>query len=286
MYTKSLHNLSARLSGSEINNIGAVAVRVNHFSSSADDGSIRKLKNTNLSAMKRGTGGRSSFNGMVATVFGSTGFIGRYVCNKLGKIGTQMILPYRCDQYETARLKCAGDLGQVLFQQFDLRDDELIRKSVRHSNVVINLVGRDWETPNFTFDEVHVEGSRRLAKICREMGVEKFIHLSALNASAAPEPILLSGGSQYLRSKYFGELAVREEFPEATIIRPSDVYGSEDRFLRLYASNWRHQMRGVPLWKNGEATEKQPVYVSDVAQAIVNAARDPDTAGKVYQAVG
>lgn len=262
---------------------------MNHFSSasSSDDAtSVRKLKTTNLSAMKRGTGGRSSFNGMVATVFGSTGFVGRYVCNKLGKIGTQMILPYRCDQYETARLKVAGDLGQVLFQQFDLRDDDLVRKSVRHSNVVINLVGRDWETPNFTFDEVHVEGARRLARICREAGVERFIHLSALNASANPEPILLSNGSQYLRSKYFGELAVREEFPEATIIRPSDVYGSEDRFLSLYASNWRHQMRGVPLWKNGEATEKQPVYVSDVAQAIVNAARDPDTAGKVYQAVG
>lgn len=79
---------------------------------------------------------------------------------------------------------------------------------------------------------------------------------------------------------------MREEFPEATIIRPSDVYGQEDRFLRLYASNWRHQMRGVPLWKKGEATEKQPVFCSDVAQGIVNAARDPDTAGKVYQAVG
>lgn len=259
---------------------------MNHFSTGADETSVRKLKTTNLAAMKRGTGGRSSFNGMVATVFGNTGFLGRYVCNKLGKIGTQMILPYRCDQYETGRLKCTGDLGQVLFQQFDLRDEASIRKSVKHSNVVINLVGRDWETPNFTFDEVHVEGSRRLARICREMGVERFIHLSSLNVTPNPEPILLSSGSQFLRSKYFGELAVREEFPEATIIRPSDTYGQEDRFLRLYASNWRHQMRGVPLWKKGEHTEKQPVFCSDVAQGIVNAARDSDTAGKVYQAIG
>lgn len=266
--------------------MGAIAVRVNQFSSNADDGSIRKLKTTNLAAMKRGTGGRSSFNGMVATVFGSTGFVGRYVCNKLGKIGTQMILPYRCDQYETARLKVTGDLGQVLFQQFDLRDEEAIRKSMKYSNVVINLIGRDWETPNFTFDEVHVDGARRLARLAKEMGVERFIHMSALNASPNPEAILLDSGSGYLRSKYFSELAVREEFPEATIVRPSDIYGSEDRFLRLYASNWRHQMRGVPLWRNGEATEKQPVYVSDVAQAIVNIARDPDTAGKVYQAIG
>lgn len=259
---------------------------MHQYSTEAGDGSVRKLKTTNLSSMKRGTGGRSSFNGMVATVFGNTGFLGRYVCNKLGKIGTQMILPYRCDQYETLRLKVTGDLGQVLFQQFNLMDEESIRKSVKHSNVVINLIGRDWETRNFSFDDVHVEGARRLARICREMGVERFIHVSSLNASPDPEPILLKEGSNFLKSKYRGELAVKEAFPEATIIRPSDVYGQEDRFLRLYASNWRHQLRGLPLWKKGENTIKQPVFSSDVAQAIVNAARDPDTAGKTYQAVG
>lgn len=212
--------------------------------------------------------------------------MGRYVCNKLGKIGSQMILPYRSDQYETLRLKTTGDLGQVLFQQFHLQDEESIRKSVKHSNVVINLVGRDWETMNFTFDDVHVDGARRLARIAKEMGVERFIHLSALNAEENPTPIVLKEGSKYLKSKYLGELAVREEFPQATIIRPSDVYGAEDRFLRMYAHNWRHQLRGVPLWKNGTETIKQPVFVSDVAQAIVNAAKDPDTAGQIYQAVG
>lgn len=89
-----------------------------------------------------------------------------------------------------------------------------------------------------------------------------------------------------MKSKYYGECAVREEFPEATIIRPSDIYGQEDRFLRYYAHIWRRQFRAMPLWKKGECTIKQPVYVGDIAQAIVNCAKDPDTAGQVYQAVG
>lgn len=118
------------------------------------------------------------------------------------------------------------------------------------------------------------------------MGVEKLIHVSALNATPHPEPIIISGGSKYLASKYHGEQAVREEFPDATIIRPADIYGQEDRFLRYYAHVWRRQIRSMPLWYKGERTVKQPVAVSDVAQAIVNAARDPDAAGKVYQAVG
>lgn len=212
--------------------------------------------------------------------------MGRYVCNKLGKIGTQMILPYRADHYDAIRLKVTGDLGQVLFQFYHLEDEEAIRKAVRHSNVVINLVGRDWETNNFNFTDVHVNGARRIAKVCREMGVERLIHVSSLNASPNPEPLILKEGSKFLKSKYYGELAVREEFPEATIFRPSDIYGQEDRFLRYYAHVWRRQLRGMPLWHKGEKTIKQPVFCSDLAQGIVNAAKDPDSAGKVYQAIG
>lgn len=89
-----------------------------------------------------------------------------------------------------------------------------------------------------------------------------------------------------MASKWRGEQAVRDEFPDATIIRPADVYGQEDRFLRYYSHIWRRQFRGMPLWYKGERTVKQPVFVSDVAQAIANIARDSDSAGKVYQAVG
>lgn len=114
--------------------------------------------------MKRGTGGRSSFNGMVVSIFGSTGFLGPYVANRFGKIGSQMICCYRGDFYPAMRLKPSGDLGQVLFHFYNLRDENSIREAVKYSNVVVNLVGRSWETRNFNFNDVHVDGARRIAR--------------------------------------------------------------------------------------------------------------------------
>lgn len=84
-------------------------------------------------------------------------------------------------------LKTVGDLGQVLFHPFELRDEDSIRQAVKYSNVVINLIGRDWETKNFKFEDVHIHGARRLARISREMGVEKFIHISAMNINPKPK---------------------------------------------------------------------------------------------------
>lgn len=83
--------------------------------------------------------------------------------------------------YSCLPLKLCGDLGQVLFHPFHLRDEDSIRKCIKYSNVVINLIGRDWETRNFTFHETHVEGARRLARLCKEANVSHFIHLSSLN---------------------------------------------------------------------------------------------------------
>lgn len=134
--------------------------------------------------MKRGTGGRSSFNGIVATVFGNSGFLGRYVCNKLGKQGTQMILPYRGDDSEVIRLKVCGDLGQVLFHFYNLEDPASIREAVKHSNVVINLIGRDFETKNFRFKDVHTNGAARIARYetqCADLNItEAYLFLQHL----------------------------------------------------------------------------------------------------------
>ncbi|XP_020285244.1 NADH dehydrogenase [ubiquinone] 1 alpha subcomplex subunit 9, mitochondrial [Pseudomyrmex gracilis] len=262
--------------------IAAVAVQTNHYSSQP-----RSIKHPTTASLKRGTGGRSSFNGIVCTLFGATGFVGRYVANRLGKIGTQLLIPYRCDMYNCLPLKLCGDLGQVLFHPFHLRDEDSIRQCIKYSNVVVNLIGRDWETRNFTYHEVHVDGARRLARLCKEANVEHFVHVSALNASDEPEPHLLKDGSQFLRTKWLGELAVREEFPEATIVRPSDIWGQEDRYTRFYCQFLRHHFGTVPMWKKGEQTEKQPVAVYDIAGGIAAIVKDPkNTAGKTYQFVG
>lgn len=247
---------------------------------------VKPLKTTKLSSFKRGTGGRSSFNGVVATVFGASGFLGRYVVNQLGKQGTQVIIAYRGDSYDVGRLKLCGDLGQILFVPHVVNDDDNVRKAVKHSNVVINLIGKDHDTRNFSLEDTHVTVARHLARIAKECGVDKFIHMSALNCTEHPKPVIFKGGSGFLSSKWHGEQAVREEFPEAIIFRPSNIFGQEDRFLRYFSGLWRRHFRRMPMWNMGVGVVKQPVYVSDVAKGIVNAIFDASAVGKTYQAVG
>ncbi|OXB52879.1 hypothetical protein ASZ78_014106, partial [Callipepla squamata] len=146
------------------------------------------------SVIPHGRSGRSSVSGIVATVFGATGFLGRYVVNRLGRIGSQIIIPYRCDQYDLMYLRQMGDLGQLLFLEWDPKDKYCIRRAVEHSNVVINLVGKEWETKNFSFEDEFVNIPKSIAQITGEAGVETFIHISHLNAST-------KSPSKYLRSK-------------------------------------------------------------------------------------
>jgi len=268
-----------------------------------------RAKSDALQQIESGRKGRSSFTGNVVTVFGASGFIGRYVVNRLAKEGNQVIIPYRGDPYEVQRLKVCGDLGQILFVPIDVRNQESLMKAVKYSNWAINLIGRDWETKNFTFHNVHCDAARAIAKACKDSGVEKLIHFSSLNASPNPPRCLpkiggifkrllpksypqsaatfLLNGSDFLRSKYAGELAVREEFPEAIIFRPSDVMGHEDRFLRYLNSAWRRCYFGYyPYWKKGERTIKAPISVHDLATAVMHAFRTKHSSGETYQCTG
>ncbi|XP_037370409.1 NADH dehydrogenase [ubiquinone] 1 alpha subcomplex subunit 9, mitochondrial [Talpa occidentalis] len=227
--------------------------------------------------MPHGKGGRSSVSGVVATVFGATGFLGRYVVNHLGRMGSQVIIPYRCDPYDVMHLRPMGDLGQIIFLEWDGRNKDSIRRAVEHSNVVINLVGREWETRNFDFEDVYVKIPQAIAQVSKEAGIKKFIHVSHLNAD-------IKSSSRYLRNKAVGEKEVRAAFPEATIIKPSDIFGREDRFLNYFANiRW---FGGVPLTSLGLKTEKQPVYVVDVSKGIINAIKEPDAKGKTFAFVG
>lgn len=261
--------------------VGICAVRSRDYSSKP-----YIIKNPTTASLKRGTGGRSSFNGVVCTIFGCNGFVGPYVCNRLGKLGTQLILSHRCDPYHVLPLKLCGDLGQVLFHPLHLRDEESIIKSMKYSNVVINLIGAKLPTKNFSYYDVHVDGARRLARLAKQCNVERFIHVSCLNASENPKPLMLEKGSEILKTKWQGECAVREEFPEATIIRPSTIYGQEDNFIRHYMNPFRRSLKTIPLWEKGEKTVKQPLWVGDVAAGITAAVMNRESIGKTYQFVG
>ncbi|KAE8255478.1 hypothetical protein A4X13_0g3028 [Tilletia indica] len=199
-------------------------------------------------------GGRSSVSGHVATVFGCTGFLGRYLVNRLAQRGTQVIIPYR-DEEEKRHLKVLGDLGQVVPMEWDLRDDQQTEECLRHSDVVYNLVGRDYETKNFKFADVHVKGAERIAQIAEAAGVSRFIHLSHLNAD-------LDSPSALYRTKAEGEIAVKRAFEGATIVRPGPVFGHEDRLLNSMAS-WP-----ITWHVNHGRTTLRPVHSLDISLAL------------------
>ncbi|XP_068134235.1 NADH dehydrogenase [ubiquinone] 1 alpha subcomplex subunit 9, mitochondrial [Hyperolius riggenbachi] len=238
---------------------------------------ILQQRNVHREITPHGKAGRSAVSGVAATVFGANGFLGRYVVNRLGRIGSQVVIPHRCDQYDVMYLRLMGDLGQLQFMEWNPRDQASTQQALQYSNVVINLVGREWETRNYSFEDVFVNIPKNIAKSAKEAGVEKFIHVSHLNAD-------IKSPSKYLRTKALGEEAVREIFPEAVIVKPSEIFGREDCFLNHYANmRW---FGGVPLISMGKKTVKQPVYVVDVARALINIINDPDSAGKTYALAG
>ena len=226
----------------------------------------------------RGSGGRSSVSGIAATVFGSTGFLGRYVASHLGRIGSQVTVPYRGDELNARHLKVMGDLGQVVPVPFEVRDEDSVRDAIRGSGVVINLMGKHFETMNYKYEDIHVTAARRIAEISREEGVSTFVHVS----TAVP---IGKCNSTWLKTKIEGEDVIRDIYPEATIVRPTDMYGAEDRFLTRMATNIV-RLPAIPLAEDGDS-RVQPVWVNDVASVVAAAARDPERfAGKIVELAG
>eukprot|EP00184_Porphyridium_aerugineum_P007836 CAMPEP_0184692870 /NCGR_PEP_ID=MMETSP0313-20130426/1203_1 /TAXON_ID=2792 /ORGANISM="Porphyridium aerugineum, Strain SAG 1380-2" /LENGTH=356 /DNA_ID=CAMNT_0027150767 /DNA_START=99 /DNA_END=1169 /DNA_ORIENTATION=- len=214
-----------------------------------------------------GRGGRSSVSGVVATVFGATGFLGRYVVNQLGMHGTQVITPWRGDGLNTRHLKLMGDLGQIVPMEFSLMEEESIRNAVKYSDVVVNMIGKHFETRNFPFKKAHVEGSEAIARISKECGVEQFVQMSTANASD-------KSLSPWVKSKYEAEQVVRQYYPDAVIIRPTDVFGHEDRLLnRICSTMFKYGF--YPMAGEGNHF-LQPVHSEDVAKVISAVIRDPE----------
>jgi NADH dehydrogenase (ubiquinone) 1 alpha subcomplex subunit 9 len=209
------------------------------------------------------------------TVFGATGFIGKYVVSELAKGGSQVVVPFRAVEEAAMPLKQMGDLGQVVpLRGFHLRDDGAAAAAIARSNIVINLVGSTRETRNFSFDDVHADWPARLAKLAADAGhVERFVHFS--DAGASP-----SSASARMRSKAAGDAAVRAAVPSATIFRPCNVVGDEDDFFNnlLYQAKTRLAM-ALP---EGGGHVTQPHHVTDVAAAVSTALRDASTLGRTY----
>lgn len=229
--------------------------------------------------VRKGTGGRSSVSGIVATVFGATGFLGRYLVQQLAKMGSQVLVPFRGSEDSHRHLKLMGDLGQIVPMKYNPRDESSIKAVMAKANVVINLIGREYGTRNFSIEEVNHGMAEQLAMISKEHGgIMRFIQVSALGASP-------SAPSRMLRAKAAAEEAILREIPEATIMKPAVMIGTEDRILNPWA-HFAKKYGFIPLMGDGSA-KIQPVYVVDVASAIIAALKDDGTSmGNIYELGG
>ncbi len=211
-----------------------------------------------------------------AAILGGNGFIGRYVVKRLAERGDVLTVGGR--RAAAAKfLKLKGDVGQVGLVNIAIDDEALLPAFVANNDAVVNLVGILHESGGQRFDRVHHVGPARLARLAREAGVARFVHISAIGADPRST-------SAYARTKAAGEEAVRDAFPTATILRPSVVFGPEDQFFnRLAALAMISPV--VPVIGGGE-TRFQPVYVGDVADAVVRCIDDSTTAGRTYELGG
>ena len=206
----------------------------------------------------------------LVTVFGGSGFIGRYVCEQLLDAGARVRVATR-DPRAAYYIQPLSQVGQWGAVRADVTNMKSVRAAVDGADAVVNLVG---SFANMA--RVHVQGARNVAEAAREAGAKALIHISAMGADAKSE-------AAYSRTKGQGEDAVRSAFPDATVIRPSIVFGSEDQLTNRLAAMARLPV--VPVI--APDCRFQPVFVEDLAKAICAAALNPAThAGKTYELGG
>ncbi|MGE0120548.1 MAG: complex I NDUFA9 subunit family protein [Dongiaceae bacterium] len=220
------------------------------------------------------------------TIFGGSGFIGRYLVQRLARQGWIIRVAVRHPD-RALFLKPMGAVGQITPVAASLRHEASIAAAVADADAVVNLVGilHEGSMPARMFfpravqrfGDIHADGAGRVARAARAAGARAFVQMSALGADPGSP-------AAYARSKAAGEQAVQAAFPTATIARPSVVFGPEDDFLNRFATMARF-LPALPLIGGGE-TRFQPVYVGDVADALLRLVEDPATAGKTYELGG
>ena len=230
----------------------------------------------------------------IVTIFGGTGFLGRHVVQRLAQEGYGIRVATRRPEL-AGFLRPCGDVGQIVPVQANVRNEESVRRAVADADAVVNLTGILYERGRQNFFAVHVASADRIARAAAAAGAARLLHVSAIGADAASP-------SDYARSKAAGEAAVREAFPNATIFRPSLVFGPEDDFFNRFASMVRlvpilplffdgmpkMKLDGLFLTPEFEAgtTRFQPVFVGDIAEATQRALGSDAALGKTYELGG
>lgn len=203
------------------------------------------------------------------TVFGGTGFLGHAIVRQLVEAQLRVRIAVRHPGAEFAK-----DIEQI---QADVRDEAAVAAAITGAQAVVNVVGLYVERGKETFDAVHVQGALHVARQAKRHGLARLVHMSGIGAD-------LASTSRYIRARAQGELRVKKAFDGATIIRPSVLFGPQDAFLNALDQVSR-LLPVVPLFGSGQ-TRLQPVYVEDVAAAVVACLRGAASVGETYELGG
>lgn len=210
------------------------------------------------------------------TVFGGSGFLGRYVVQALARTGCRVRVACRRPDL-AGHLQPLGNVGQIMAVQANLRDEASVRRAVEGMDAVVNLPGLLAQSGKQSFKNVHVDGAGFVAQAARDAGARALVHVSALGASRRST-------AAYGRTKAEGEDAVRKAYPNAVILRPSIIFGPGDSFFNRFAA--MAQISPFMPLIGGGRTRFQPVYAGDVAQAIIAGLNGRATSGEIYELGG
>ncbi len=209
-------------------------------------------------------------------VFGGSGFIGRYLVRRLANDGWRVIVAVRYPE-AASFLQPLGDVGQIVPVKVDVADAQEVASVTARASAIVNLVGILFERGKRNFRPMHVDAARNIGEAARKAEIETVVQISANGAS-------LHASANYARSKAAAEQVLQDLVPTVRILRPSIVFGQEDGFFNLFG-RLAVFSPVLPLFGGG-MTRFQPVYVDDVAAAIVACVDDADRAGTIYELGG
>ena len=215
-------------------------------------------------------------NQKIIAIFGAGGFLGKHLMRQLTKLGYRVKAATR-NPYLKGYLKPLGSPGQIELFKVNIFDEQDVRKVLKDCDFVINLVGILYETKRQKFEQIHSQFPLLLSNLCNELGIKNLIHISALG-------IREKHSSKYMQSKFEGEKNIKDTFKPSVILRPSVVFGPEDKFFNTFAS--LAQFSPILPLIGGGKTKFAPIYVGDVAKAIVKALELNNYEPKIYELGG
>jgi NADH dehydrogenase len=217
----------------------------------------------------------------LVTLFGGSGFIGRYAARRLVEAGYRVRVAVR-RPHLAGEVRLAGAPGWVDIVQANIRHKASIAQAIDGADAVVNLVGILFEKGRQSFEASQRDGAINVAEACKAAGIERFVHVSAIGANPDAK-------ADYARTKGEAERGILEILPTATILRPSIVFGPEDDFFNRFAAMSAHPISTIAPFLpaiGGGMTKVQPVYAGDVADAIASAVTRGDVAGKTFELGG